>query len=101
MSQILHFFAWDKALLVIGVLLQIISYFMPFIEERVVLLNEKIIPHKAHNKNFSFMGNNVIVRRTLLFLGVFFVSVVVLFESDYTLFIAQCLLFSFLYPKSE
>lgn len=94
MIQISYLFTWDKIIIIVGIFLQIFSSFMP-------LLSEKIVPNKTRNKNFSFMSNKVIVRRSLLFLGVFFVSLVVLFESDYVLFVAQCLLFFVLYPKNE
>lgn len=100
MNQISHFFAWDKSFLILGLSLQIFSCFMPFMSF-LSLTNERLMSYRTRNRNFSFMINEVIVRRVLLFLGVFLVSLVVLFESDYTLFIAQCLLFPFLYPKSE
>lgn len=83
-----------KALLVIGIVLQIFSCLMP-------LMSEKIMRSNVRNKNIALMINTDIVRHVVLLIGVFFVSLVAFLESDYILFVAQFLLFIVLYLRKS
>jgi len=94
-NQIFYFTAY-KALLVIGILLQICSYIMPWISEKIMQKNAR---SHAQNGSIALMMHKNIVPCSLLFVGVFFVSLVAFFESDYVLFVAQFLLFAILYPR--
>lgn len=101
-----------KALLVIGIFLQICSCIIPWMSEKIIQSSARHIAQsevqnevqsntrgKVQNESIALMMNKGIVRCSLLFLGVFFVSLVAFLESDYVLFVAQFLLFALLYPR--
>ena len=94
MDQIYFGFNVYTLFFVLGICLQLFSCIVPFVTEKIMIYN-------AENKDFSFIINKVIVRRSLLFIGTCFVGLVALFESDYVFFVAQCLLFFLLFPKDK
>lgn len=93
-----------KALLVIGIFLQIFSCIMSLVSEKIMNSNARSkmssnVHSQVRNKNIACMINTGSVRRLLLFIGTLFVSLVAFLESDYILFVAQFLLFIVLYPR--
>lgn len=90
-----------KIFLVCGILLQIIVCFMVFSGKENLGNKQNKSLENTQKKSFSFIMNKVILYRLLLLLGMLCVNMVAIFESDYILFVGQCLLFALMYPANK